>query len=176
MVGFNMVEKVATYNRNIRCQFIDPGTGARCSMLSVQGNSLCAMHIHQRGYGDCFNGELSDIYSRVASSPQILDLSNELNVQRTLLVTVCNRLKNVKVDEIKDKYIAIISELSTIVAKTAKIMSDIEKQSGDSIHITEVKLVCDSIIAALVEMDLPEDKIKMLAEKFNKLSIPLYPR
>src|SRR3972149_5218240 len=118
-----MVEKIATYNKNIRCQFVDLRTHSRCSMLSVQGNSLCAMHIHQRRYGDCFNGELSDIYSRVASSPQILDLSNELNVQRTLLVTVCN-----------------------------------------------------SFIAALVEMDLPEDKIKMLAEKFNKLSIPLYPR
>jgi hypothetical protein len=139
------------------------------------GSRFCARHGGKFGYHKVLGkGNLATVYANYLSRPSNLDLSEELALQRTMLANILEQVKDANLGNIKATVTGVVMEMTSIIAKTIKIMSEVESSVKESVHVEDIKMVCDSIIQILNEAGIEDDKLFEIAAKLENLALPVF--
>ena len=149
-------------------------SGNRCTRFAVVGMKKCVIHGGKRGYAHVLGKTpLAEAYKSFLGSSDTLDLSEELALQRTMLAGVLKKMQAVNLEDLKPNSQMLIMEFCANIANTAKVMSKIQTEMRETVHVEDIKVVVDAMIQAISEENLSDDVIERISDRLETLALPM---
>ena len=156
------------------CEHTNKEGKKNCRYLACVGQKVCALHGGILGYAGVLKGtELRAAYLAFRASPSVMDLAGELAMQRTMISTVLAKMGNVSAKDIRASTIAAIMTMTGEVGNLVRTMSQVAVNMRDVVHIEDVKMIVDQIVAIIAESDMSENEKWKIAKAMENLTVPV---